>query len=262
MTNNDKALHLELSPEQIIVRALIVENHNPAPGNTVVKLEGVTNHPPTLHIDSWMDPITHVINVYDMENSNPYLYKAEQKKVFQWARSNVFQPEYQMYSGFGNHSKGRIFYNFALQTVMSAMIPQNIRGPFWHQVQANLIPWQDFVHGINPDDWNQEGSAGIRHNDLATATGGFVYLNESYVPQRDFNDSGWAILNRQGQNTQRTAGFDIRRATNITVVPPEDIPEWTYQGSLDPVENFFAWEPARYKAFLRKVFEVIPLDIP
>ena len=257
-----RAMHLELTPENLIVRAVVADDYvtGIASGNRVVRMEGVTHHPTALDPDSWFNPRTGMINT--KESTNPHLFRAEQEKVFKWARENVLDSRFYIYAAYGARRRAEIFHSVAVNTVMAALIPENITGQYWGQVQANMVPWDEFCVGIDPTAWTHIGPTGVQYAHLKTATYGFVSFDQNFYPSFDWNSSDWAVYDRRLGRAEplMSAGFDLRRATNITVVPPEDIPDWE-ASDLEPVENFFTWEPARYRAFLRRVFAIVPIDL-
>ena len=196
---------------------------------------------------------------------NPHAYLAEQRKVFEWARRNVHDAAYLAYILHGNREQNifaKIFHAFAAMNVMAAMHPVNIKGEHWAKVQGNIkIDWREFIDNINPNEWTaSHDESGVNYIWLASAIGGFVTLNDEWQPVQDFNDSGWAVFDRQhGGHDGLTQAGDIRRATNIVVIPPADIPVWTHS-PIETSEPLFEWSAERYMIYLTAVSKIIPIN--
>ena len=200
------------------------------------------------------------IFVTDAETPNPFAYKLKQHAVFTWARRNLLDPEYLAYARHGHARTADIFHAFVVMNVMAAMHSVNILGDHWSKVEGNVaVGWREFVANINPSAWTSREPEGVNYNRLSEAVGGFVTLSNvrSWAPVQDWNESGWAMFNREYGGDGATAAADIRRATNIVVVPPSDIPAWTHS-SLEPVEPVFTWDAEAYLAYRHAVREIIP----
>ena len=191
---------------------------------------------------------------------NPHLYLAKQEQVFSWAKENIHNAEYLAYGLHGHQQKAKIFHAFAVMNVMAAMHKVNILGEHWYKVQGNIsIGWREFVNNISIAHWTQEpGRGGVNFNQLVKALGGFVTLNNVWEPVQDWNNSGWALFNREYGGDGLTAAPDIRRATNIVVIPPNVIPAWTYS-SIEPLEPLFTWGTVDYLEYLKSISVIIPV---
>ena len=199
------------------------------------------------------------IFVTDAETPNPFAYKLKQHAVFAWAKKNIHDSKYLAYGLHGHQQKAKILHAFVVMNVMAAMHPVNILGDHWSKVQGNIkVGWQEFVDKITVADWMDSVEGGVNSRRIVAGIGGFVTLNDEWHPVQDFNDSGWAVFDRQhGGHDGLTQAGDIRRATNIIVVPPSDIPEWTHS-PRETSEPLFEWTADDYQAYLRAVREIVP----
>ena len=195
----------------------------------------------------------------DVQSPNPYAYKKNQHVVFAWAKRNIHDSAYHTYGLHGHQLKAKIFHAFVAMNVMAAMHPINILGDHWRKVVSNLHTWRKFVDGIIPAQWEVSAPDGVNYRRLALALGGFVTLDEDWRPVMDWNDTGWAVFNREhGGHDGLTHGPDIRRATNITVVPPADITAWEHS-ARETSEPLFVWNNNAYRAYLKQVATIVPI---
>ena len=197
----------------------------------------------------------------DAQTPNPHAYKLKQQRVFEWAKRNISAADYHAYGLHGHRERAKIFHAFVAMNVMAAMHRENIQGDHWYKVQNNLVGWKEFVEGIRPAEWTQTTPGGVSYQRLATAIGGFVTLTSGFAPIMDFNETQWAIFDRQyGGHDGLTHAGDFRRATYIWVIPPSVIPEWTHSVE-ETSEPLFEWDPANYRQYLQKVASIVPINI-
>ena len=194
------------------------------------------------------------------QTPNPFAFKEKQRKVFEWARRNIHDPAYLAAGLHGHREKAKIFHAFAVMNVMAAMHPVNIKGLHWNKVQGNIkVGWREFIDKIDITQWVSSDQNAVDYIRLGKAIGGFVTLTLSNCkPVQDWNSSGWAVFDRQlGGHDGLTQAGDIRRATNIVVIPPADIPEWAHS-PLETSEPLFVWDAESYMIYLTEVSKIIP----
>ena len=265
------ALHFLADDEHNVTNARLGAPWNEVgipPGMEQHTWENITELPATIAPHCyWKKLGADLVFVHPAETPNPYAYKEKQRRVFDWARAQLTHT----FTHFAGHERTRlhcqIFQAFVAMNVMAAMHPVNILGSHWSKVEGNLVDnWLDFVEGIRESDWVARpgvptaAAGGINYTAIAQATGGFVTLDENWHPRQDFNDTGWAVFDREYGGGGPTEAGDIRRATNIVVVPPAAIPPWT-ASSLEPVERLFSWPPAAQARYLRAVAEIVALPV-
>ena len=209
--------------------------------------------------DTYLASTTGPIFVHHSDVPNPFQYLVKQQAVFNWAKKNIHDPAYLAYGLHGHQERAKIFHAFVVMNVMAAMHKENMLGDYWHKVEQNItVDWHEFVEHIRPSDWTKTTPDGVNYTRLGRAVGGFVTLS-NWRPVQDFNTSGWALFDREYGGDGFTSEPDIRRATNILVIPPSAIPAWVHS-SIQPLEPLFLWSASSYQEYLESVGSVIPIN--